>query len=859
VHPTRATTSPKVFISYSHDGPEHAAWVLNLANRLRRDGIDATLDQYEMSPADGWPIWMERQLREAEFVLVVCSPNYMQRAVHRDKSSISLGVVWESVLTEQLIYDANIRNAKFIPILPEGVDSKYIPIPLRYTTYYRLTDEQGYEDLYRRLTNQPFVQKPGLGKLQSLSLREGQKSIWQPSKPWNVPFERNPVFVGRQDILERLRADLLKKDKQALFGPGGIGKTQIAIEYAYRYQEAYQAVFWTFANSEQSINVGFAGIARLLGLPKQEATSESVRQWLDRNTGWLLVFDNADQPELLRPFLPQQLKGHIILTSRARIFHAVGIIEPLEVSVLSALEAREFLLKRTGRIVSEKSAEAEALIKELGYYPLVLEQAGAYMVENQSSFANYLANFRKRRLQSLEDVAPVGGYQDTIVTTWEVNFAEVQRFPPSADLLRLSAFLAPDMIPLELLERGAIELGDVLASRLAKAKDDPVILDEVLKPLSDYSLIRRNPGTRSYSIHPLVQQAVQTSMSKEMKREWAERVVRGVSAAFPDPSRFENWPDCERLISQGSVCAGLINIFQLEFEEAVSLLNRAAYYLQEQGKYWEAQPLYQMGLSIAEKVLGSTHPDITASLNNLAALNSAQGRYAEAAALYDRALKIRETALGPEHLSTADSLNNLGFVYHYQGKYTEAEQLYARALRIREKALGSENPSIAVSLNNLGMLCQKLGKFGEAEPLFRRALAIYEKTLGPEHPDTVTSLNNLALLYQQLGKNADADKLFRQARESRTALEVLASEQAVFLLGFVEELAGTTIEDLAGLVGLSQKEVGKIWAKLSEAGFGTTKHLPDSQHISVQVTPAGKRALSLLRLTDPSALQRFES
>jgi tetratricopeptide (TPR) repeat protein len=744
--------------------------VLALADRLRQAGIDAILDQYETAPPEGWPKWMDRQIEEADFVLIVCTETYFNRVGGKAKPGIGRGVKWESLLAYQDIYDNDSLNAKYIPVLLDGVDESHIPRPLRATDRYLLADAQEYEKLYRRITGQPLVVKPELGTIQSLPPRPRQQSF-APLNLWNVPHERNPAFTGRSEILEALRAKLQKNKREVLSGLGGIGKTQIAAEYAHRHRNEYSAVFWIFADSEQSLSTGFVSIAKQLDLPEkdnaeQASITAAVRRWLDEHDDWLLIFDNADQPELLRAFLPQQGRGHILLTSRAHVFHSLGIVKPLEIHELQPAEARGFLLKRTGREgASNEIAEVDALAKQFGYLPLVLEQAGAFILEREASFANYLASFRKRRSDFLKQHKPVlGTSHEPLATTWRLNFEQVERFPASADLLRLSAFLAPDAIPLELLEKGVAEVSGPLASKLNDAKDDPLAVDEVLKPLMDYSLIRRNLETRSYSIHPLVQEVMRDQMTLELQKSLAETVVDIVDATFPDVE-FGNWPDCERLIGHALACANNIDLFKIESETAACLLNQAAYYFSERAQYEASEPLYRLGLEIFEKVLGPNHDNTASCLSNLALLYDNQCRYEEAEPLHLRALEIRETVRGADHPDTALSLNNLAGLYYYQGKYEEAEPLYRRALKIYENVPGLEHPGAAFTMNNLAELYIGQGKYREAEPLLRLALENKEKMLGPAHPQTALNLNNLAGLCRHLGKYEEAESLYRRALE----------------------------------------------------------------------------------------------
>src|SRR5260370_22286466 len=158
-------TTPKVFVSYSHDSPEHGDHVLALADRLRSDGIDCILDQYEESPAEGFPRWMDRQIRAADFVLMICTSTYARRLMGEEEPDTGLGVRWEGNLIYQHIYNAGTSNSRFLPVLLPGANIANIPTPLQSATYYRLSIASGYEELYRRLTHQPRTLKPILGKL----------------------------------------------------------------------------------------------------------------------------------------------------------------------------------------------------------------------------------------------------------------------------------------------------------------------------------------------------------------------------------------------------------------------------------------------------------------------------------------------------------------------------------------------------------------------------------------------------------------------------------------------------------------------------------------------------------------------
>jgi len=170
---------PIVFISYSQDSEEHKDKVLAFANKLRKDGIDALLDQYEESPSEGWPKWMDRQIENSDFILVVCTETYCQRVMGTEETGKGLGVRWESTLVYQDVYEAGSEATRFVPVLFKDGKPEHIPKPLKGHTYYHVDTEKGYEGLYRRLTDQPETLKPDLGKLKSLSPRKPKADFLQ--------------------------------------------------------------------------------------------------------------------------------------------------------------------------------------------------------------------------------------------------------------------------------------------------------------------------------------------------------------------------------------------------------------------------------------------------------------------------------------------------------------------------------------------------------------------------------------------------------------------------------------------------------------------------------------------------------
>ena len=156
--------TPTAFISYSHEAPEHNDRVLDLANRLRAEGVDCELDKYQVSPPEGWPLWMQKQVQKSDFVIVVCTATYSRRSAGDEEPGKGLGTAWESRSIHQILYDA-VENRRVIPVVFDHRDVIHIPLALKSATYYDLSKEDDYRALHQALTNQPVVEKPPLGPI----------------------------------------------------------------------------------------------------------------------------------------------------------------------------------------------------------------------------------------------------------------------------------------------------------------------------------------------------------------------------------------------------------------------------------------------------------------------------------------------------------------------------------------------------------------------------------------------------------------------------------------------------------------------------------------------------------------------
>ena len=602
---------------------------------------------------------------------------------------------------------------------------------------------------------------------------------------WTVPYARNPHFTGREDLLQHLEQLLAAEQPgepmniqqavltqvQAITGLGGIGKTQIAIEYAYRsrLQGHYRHTMWISAGSSDTILTSFVELARLImpALVEEEtnqcAIVAAVLRWLEQGRQpWLLIFDNADDLSLVQPYLPRWGNGCILLTTRA---HAVGAIaSSLEVDSMGVMEATHLLLRRAHRFStssSEELDEAIMLVNALAHFPLAVDQAGAYIEETGCSLGTYHELYlRYRHTLLARRGRQCTDYPDSVATTWSLSFAHVERTnPAAAELLQLCAFLAPDHVPEELLTEGAPHW----PVALCEAVSNPLNFNQMLETLLAFSLVKRLSEDRMLSLHRLVQVVQMERMDTEVHQSWAQRLVRAMHALFPqDTQDVANWPRCQRYLEQIEACDVLIQHQHLLLPEAGDLLDRAGTYMREHMWYTQAEPIYRHALAIRERHLGPEHPDTGTTVHNLAILQRDIGNFVEAEQLYRRALTIRERHLGPEHSYTANTYSNLANLYLAQRRYREAEPLYRRALTIREHHFDPHHPDSDDQLHTLANCCVTQGRYKEAELLYQRILAIREQRLGPLHYRTANILNNLAVLYLSQGRYAEAEPLYRR-------------------------------------------------------------------------------------------------
>jgi tetratricopeptide (TPR) repeat protein len=570
---------------------------------------------------------------------------------------------------------------------------------------------------------------------------------------------RYEFFTDRETILEHLHntfsAGKTPTATYVLSGLGGIGKTVIALEYAYRYSEKYQAIFWIQAHSSLPFTTGLLKIADQLNLPEKryknpERVLAAVKQWMQRYSDWLMILDNVNDGKFVRDQLPAGRRGHVLITTQDQalgswFFHT-------ELDDLEEEQGAFLLLHHTRLIPIDGTLEAlspqdrgvtKRLSRKMGGLPLALAHAGAYIEATGCSLSEYLTFYEERTMDVLHWYDPARcQYPVAVAATWSLAFEKVQQASLAAvDLLRFYAFLHPDAIPEELVVVGSSELGHRL-----QHITDPLALNELLAQLLRYSLVRRHADQKTVSIHQLVQAVFRDNMDDVTQQEWAKQTIRAVSKAFQS-TKQDLLQERERYFPHGQTCFAWIQKWTFCFQEAAQLLLEMGNYAQRRMYYEQAEEYLQRAIEIIEKIRASGHPDRALIYNNMASLYFEEGKYDSAELYFQKAMHIWEQkpSLGNEKIF-ALLLSNLAACESSLGKLDEAEQHALRAVDLIKHVRDVEHRDLAYCLNTLGGVYVRQGRNEEAERLSQQAFNMLERTEEVEGLDTARSLENLGLI-----------------------------------------------------------------------------------------------------------------
>ncbi|VBB77139.1 Putative protein of unknown function [Podospora comata] len=649
-----------------------------------------------------------------------------------------------------------------------------------------------------------------------------------PPKPFaTIPFSRDPDFVDRGDILEQIDRRCSEPAARVAFvGLGGIGKSQLAIEFAYRITEKQPDiwVFWVYAGTQARVEEGFRAIANTVKLAGRNQPKANIPQlvcaWLsnERNGRWIMILDSADDRDVFYPpassdarnehvfadFLPQSRNGSLIITTRNRdlarrlISRTQNIIE---VGPMAQTEALMLLEKKLGSFSCLDVATK--LVQALDLIPLAISQAAAYIEARapRSSPEKYLAEFHKgegKKSRLLEydvgDIRRYGGASNAIFRTWQISFNYIRsKRRSAADLLSLMSFFDRQGIPAWVLKRHGITSGlqadgppegqdkdgdeesdygsGIIESDVNDDTDDDMDseFEDDLAMLRDYCLIVVDGAGNNFEMHGLIQLSMRRWLEVFGEQEaFKQQYIDRLAASFPT-GNYENWAICQSLFAHVQMALGYRPSENRE-ERWATVLYNGSWYAWSQGRYDVAQQMVDEARRAREKRLGKKDAATLDSMSLLALVLKDRGWWEKAEKLEVQVMETSKTKLGADHPDTLTSMANLASTYRNQGRWEEAEKLDMQVMETFKTKLGADHPSTLTSMANLASTFWNQGRWEEAEKLEVQVMETSKTKLGADHPNTLTSIANLAYTWKSQGRHSDALALMKDCAQVRQRL-----------------------------------------------------------------------------------------
>jgi tetratricopeptide (TPR) repeat protein len=787
------------FVSYTSPDRSWAEWI---AWQLEAEGYITTIQAWDFRPGRNFVVAMQDAAVHAQRTVAVISPAFF--------ASPYTSAEWAAAFVQ----DPDGRQGKFVPVRVRTCDPPGLHSAVVYIDLVGLDESAARSELLDGL--RPGRRKPGgpPGFPGGVAAVVDETPDYPGDGPpiWSIP-PASVSFEGRESALAGLEKRLAGRGRaavtqaQAVYGLGGIGKTQLVARYADLHRDEYDIGWWIRAEQEATRVADLAALGQQLGLPEAAendlpALAAATLGWLGRSSRWLLVIDNAAGLEAAAALMPNGTTGHMLITSQAHTDWGQIGAEPLALEVWEREESVEFLLNRTHK--SEPDA-ANEIAELLGDLPLALAQAAAYT--NKQGIT--LAGYRDRLLNDTLGVLAKGkphDYKDTVTGTWTLAFEQIRENQAAARILSICAYLAPERIPRELLDRVVSGTGEG-----GKPGSTPGTADDAIEQLLGYSLLIP-VADETLDMHRLVQQVIRDKQAQPEQEATIEAALQALADTVPDePWEPTAWPAATRLLAHiiattqcaqtqphfGPQVAYLLDraslylqargdlhqardlarqgcdvLERLESQEAMlaSLLGSLGTVLQLQGDLVAARRTQERALKIREAVYGPNHHEVAITLGNLGIVLRLQRDLVAAHSTLKRALKIEEAVYGPNHREVASALGNLGMVLRLQGDLVAARRTQERALKIQGAVYGANHHEIARTLGNLGIVLRLQGDLVAARRTQERALKIQEAVFGPNHHEVAITLSNLGIVLQAQGDHVAAHSVQERALEIKEAV-----------------------------------------------------------------------------------------
>jgi tetratricopeptide (TPR) repeat protein len=656
---------------------------------------------------------------------------------------------------------------------PTGTSRRLIPVRVGETRLEPPFSERTVVDLTRRDANQATEELlKALGYPPNLADAVEAAPSAEPRYPrtipsvWRVPT-RNASFTGRNEVLEKLHDGLIGTSTAvvlpvALHGLGGVGKTQVAQEYAHRFMADYDLVWWVPSEQRDLINPSLADLAAHLGVRPADSTAETaeaVREALRRGRPydrWLLIFDNADEPGEVEDFFPGG-PGHVIVTSRNPAWSKLA--EPVAVDVFSRRESLDYLQRR---VQSLSVDDATLVARELGDLPLAIEQAGAWLAATGMDATEYVAQIRERFAATMELGRPAN-YPTSVAVTYQLSFERLKsQSPAAARLLELCACFAPDPISLTLLSSD--EMVKSLTPYDKRLRAARTVLGLLITDITRFSLAKvdRDMTSNSIQVHRLVQAAIRDQMQPASYHDEAvhevHKVLAGARPRQGDTDDPVNWARYDLIWPH----LGPSEVWNCDDEEARQLLIDRVRYLWKRGDYEEALEVANKLEAQWQQKIGPDDEQTLSLRFHIANVLRSQGKFEAAHALDTEIFARQQESLGGSHPSTLLTAGSLGGDLRGLGRFREALALDESTYSSNKDLLGPDDPNTLSSANNLAVDLRLVGDCFRARDLDRETRNYRQVVLGPVHPYTLHSASMLARDMREAGDYAGSVDLLEE-------------------------------------------------------------------------------------------------
>lgn len=658
--------------------------------------------------------------------------------------------------------------------------------------------------------------------------REPERAPRFPNDPpvvFNTP-RRNYRFTGRDAILERLHGALASGSagsgaagqgtRIALSGISGVGKSQIAIEYTHRFGSDYDVVWFVNASYRMTAREQLADLSVRLNLPVGNNIGDRVRRVRDAlRTGrpyrrWLLVFDSADEMELLDDIIPEG-DGHVLITTRTRDWAVSGGAEEIEVPHFTRAESTAFALRRAPRLTE---AEADGLAEAVQDLPLVLSQTAAWLDSSTMAPADYIELLREKEPGKF-GISIGSDYPMGFLTSWSITLNGMrEKTPAAAAMLNLFAFFSPDSIPVSRI----VERSDELPPHLAELANDPISWHSALRRLSESTAVtidylsEQSPETEveKVQMHRLYHRFLQSDLPEDEREVLSATACRILAAADPrrpldtrewgryaellphlepagamessDPAVQELVLHCiDYLITRGEYRTALrmselaLSHWTVRMEPThrpmITLVHRHAEALRNLGRFRESEAAGRQLVDVLVPVRDPEDPDLLRARNGLGGALMGLGEFEAARDLFDDVRAKYAGLLGPEHPRTMSPLGNYALTLGLLGRYREALDLHRRLLSLREKRLGAKHYHTMVSGIHYAWMLRLLGRYEEAYSGQSLNAELHRQVRGRHNPQTLRAEHNLALCLRRLGRLNEADTLMESVVERFTQVQ----------------------------------------------------------------------------------------